>query len=367
MVGTLYKEGDARRDRGFSIFYMGINIGGLASPIVAGFLAKYWGFHWGFGSAGVGMIFSLLIFVLGRRYLAVHPEKKDTIPTKLPKYGWLLVPAISAAGLGVIHLLGTYAKVTFQQIVQVARVGLVPILALSILAMLVYIISKTGDKIARHRLFALMAVFMGVLVQCIVFEQAGGSFNLYAKKYIARTFLGYEIPAAFFQCLNPLFVVLFSLPVSFFWSWFNKKFGGQSIMIQFGLGIILLAGSCLVLVFCEMGRLVTGTQLASPLWFVAIYWIQTISELCITPVALSFVTKAAPSRFSTMMMGIMWGVISLGYYFAGEIGALADPIKYGITSTFSILFVATLVVGCLFLLASKKIVSWCHGIEKEIG
>ena len=210
LVGTLYKSGDARRDVGFSIFYTGINIGAFTAPLVIGGIQKIYGFHTGFTSAGVGMFFSILIFVLGQRYIKNVNEREQV-------YGggaWMVVPFTCFMGMAIIYLIGSYGSLGFAHINLIGRFIMLAIVASIVLSMAYIIKYAVKTKEEGDHMKALVFVFIGLFVQCIVFEQAAGFFTVYTERFISRRIWLFslfgvkEVNTAFFQSLNPIFVVL---------------------------------------------------------------------------------------------------------------------------------------------------------------
>lgn len=373
IVGALYKEGDARRDVGFSIFYTGINLGGLVSPLVVGAVARAWGYHAGFTSAGVGMFLSMFVFLIGIRYL----PNADLQNKKVSRLAEFAVPLLSMMGALAIFLLSRYTSIGFEDVKGGVRL-IVTVITLSIMATIGYIstvLIKTQEE--RDRMKALMFIFIALFLQCMIFEQAAGFYTLYTERFISRklwlaSLFGWEeLPSSFYQILNPLFVVIFGWFLANSFVYLKRKRGISTPAIaKMGIGIILLSLSCVVLVMAEVmrskgGMMEDGVAKASSWFMVLVYWIQTISELCIVPVGLSFVTKVAPKRLQATLMGILWGVISCGYFMAGEVGALADGDKYGVYATSLGLFIGVFVVGILFLLVTKKVAKLSHGAEED--
>ena len=373
IVGTLYKEGDSRRDIGFSIFYTGINLGGLLAPLVVGTVARAKGFHTGFMTAGIGMFFSMFVFLLGTRYFKSADSKKK----KGARYAELLVPALCIAGALLIYVITNYTSIGFEHVKGGARM-IVTVIALSIVATLGYItrnMLKTNEE--RDRMKALMFILIALFLQCMVFEQAAGFYTLYTERFVSRklwlaSLVGWkELPTSFYQMLNPLFVVMFGWLLANGFVYLKKKRNiSTPAIVKMGMGIIMLSLSCIVLVLAEImrskgGMMEGGVAKVSSWFMVLVYLIQTISELCIVPVGLSFVTKVAPKRLQATLMGILWGVISCGYFMAGEVGALADGEKYGVYTTSLGLFVGVFMVGVLFLLVAKKVAKLSHGAEDD--
>ena len=287
------------------------------------------------------------------------------------------MPALCVAGAFLIYVINNYTSIGFEHVKGGARM-IVTVIALSIVATLGYIsrsMLKTNEE--RNRMKALMFILIALFLQCMIFEQAAGFYTLYTERFVSRklwlaSLFGFEeLPSSFYQSLNPLFVVMFGWLLARGFVYVKKKRNiSTPAIVKMGMGIILLSLSCIVLVVAEVvrskaGMMEGGVAKVSSWFMVLVYWIQTISELCIVPVGLSFVTKVAPKRLQATLMGILWGVISCGYFMAGEVGALADGEKYGVYTTSLGLFVGVFIVGVLFLLVAKKVAKLSHGAEDD--
>lgn len=327
MVGQMYAKGDERRDAGFSIFYMGINLGALIAPVVCGFLAqKDWfrqflgshGFdptkswHWGFAAAGVGMTLGLVQYGLGKDRLrgigekpvreeedisitkkAAGESEADTLTLVLSVVGGLSGLALGYFwGGGVVtSLFPTVVGVAFGYILGVVR-------------------HLKGDELKRVLVIFILFVFS--VVFWTSFEQAATSLTLFADRLTRTNFLGFDFPSSWFQSVQPTFVILFA-PV-FAWLWLNLGRRDPSSPAKFAFGL-LFAGLAFALV--AFASTLTGTGKVSPLWLVLVYLLQTFGELCLSPVGLSTVTKLSPARMVGLMMGVWFLSISFGDYLAG--------------------------------------------------
>ncbi len=344
MVGGLYSAGDARRDAGFSIFYMGINVGAFIAPLVTGFLAKHsvfkgWleshGFnpqhswHWGFAAAGVGMVLGLIVFVgWGGALKRVGPP-----PPRTP--GAWKKPVFTFAGT---LLLWAFAWLT-------DRPGFTWMRSFFLLApialMLWFGFSKEPEA---RRLGAVFFFFIGAFIFWALFEQAGTSLNLFADRFTATHVLGFEFPSPWYQSANPLFVILLAPVFAVLWT----KLGGRqpSSPLKFTLGLALLALAFAVMV--PAARLATQGRV-SPLWLLALYFLQTCGELCLSPVGLSTFTKLSPAKYVGAMLGVWFLAAAFGNKFAG---VLASTFGEGQADTLDRFFgqqaVAVFVVAGIF-------------------
>jgi POT family proton-dependent oligopeptide transporter len=331
MVGHLYSKEDARRDAGFSVFYMGINLGAFLSPLVCGWLAQSdafkgiiagWGispessWHFGFAAAGVGMVFGLIQYLMGSRNLAGIGEAPDRTSTNeagsaamstsyLVTMGLILVVAIAiVAGVAMSYDLPTALKYVLMPVVVVA--GLAAVLA-----------TGMQDRLSRDdwkRLGVIMVLFTFSTVFWMGFEQASTSFNAFADKLTDTRIFGWEFPASWLQAVNPLMII--ALAPVFGWIWLRMGNRQPSDSVKFAIGL-LFGGLGFVVV--SYAASISGAGKVSPLWLCFVYLLHTIGELCLSPVGLSSMTKLAPARMVSLMLGVWFLSISLGNYIAGRI------------------------------------------------
>ncbi|MEO6567901.1 MAG: peptide MFS transporter [Opitutaceae bacterium] len=314
MVGGLYHPGDVRRDAGFSLFYMGINIGALVAPLLTGWLAQSdefkallrgWGFdpahswHWGFAAAGVGMTFGLIIYLLSAHRLA-HVGQPAVSEAGRPWGKLALVLLAAAAFFGLVRLSDTnesYRWIRYGYVV-------VPVLAILWFAFQANLESK---RIAAVLVFSLAAIIFWA-----IFEQAGSTIALFGDQLTRTEVFGYKFPSAWFQSLNPLWVIL--LAPCFAWLWVRLGDRQPSAPIKFTLGLVFLGLSFLLMV--PAARLTIEGKV-SPLWIVGLFFLQTVGELLLSPVGLSTMTKLAPAKLVGLVMGIWFLAAALGNKLAG--------------------------------------------------
>jgi proton-dependent oligopeptide transporter, POT family len=306
IVGTLYSKDDTRRDSGFSIFYMGINLGAFIAPLVTGALGQRINWHIGFGAAGVGMVLGLIQYVAGRKYLVPRSQAK----TQSKAIETTTAPKEQLTS-------GDWA-----------RIGAITILSL----------------------FALM-FWAG-------FEQAGSSLNLFADRATLLTIFGYMYPSSWFQSVEPLFVILFA-PV-FAWMWIRLGPHEPSSPVKFTLGLVFLSLSFLLIVpaahiFERMG------QRVSPWWLIGLYFLQMVGELCLSPVGLSMVTKLSPTRTVGLMMGIWFMATALGNYVAGWVAGFLENRPF--SQVFQTAFVSIAIAAVILLLLLRPIRRMMGGVR----
>jgi POT family proton-dependent oligopeptide transporter len=320
MVGQLYSEDDKRRDAGFSIFYMGINLGAFLSPIVVGFLAQSaWfrqiissmGFnpnsawHWGFGAAGLGMTLGIIQYILGKRKLAGVGGKpnlsrvEESGPTDYLTLILALVGGVGGAAVGIYFGEAGWVSALFPCVV-----GFFGGYLLGILRWL------TGEELRRVLVIFILFVFS--ILFWMTYEQAGSSLTLFADRLTRTTILGWTYPSSWFQSVPAIFVIIFAPIIGAVW----QKLGNRqpSSPGKFTIGLFF-AGIAFVVV--ALAAMLTVNGRVSPAWLVLVYFLQTIGELCLSPVGLSTVTKLSPARMVGLMLGVWFLSISIGSYIAG--------------------------------------------------
>ncbi len=311
IVGTLYTRDDPRRDAGFSLFYMGINLGAFIAPLVTGWLGQKINWHIGFAAAGVGMVFGLIQYVYGRKYLIAvsGPEKRAT---------------------------GTAE----------------PTAALP---------EKAFTKQEWGRIVAASVLTLFALIFWAGFEQAGSSLTLFADRATRLTILGFTYPSSWFQSVEPLFVIIFS-PI-FAWLWFSMAARRRepSSPAKFTLGLFFLSFSFLMMVpaarFFESHH---GLRV-SPMWLVGLYFLQMAGELCLSPVGLSMVTKLSPPRVVGLMMGVWFFATAMGNYVAGWVAGLVGQRSY--SEVFMIAAVTAAIATLILAVMIPIIKRWMAGVN----
>lgn len=335
IVGKLYGQNDSRRDSGFTIFYMGINIGAFVATVLCGYLGETWGWRYGFGAAGVGMLVGLVVFLYGQRHLQGHAEPHDPallkqIVVKLP-----VLPNLNREWS--IYLAALSSLLIIWQLVQATHLveWSLNTLAVVVSIGIIWFILKRCDPVERGRMSVLMILTFSTVIFWALFEQTAASMTLYADRVVDRQAMGYEIKASQFGALNPLFIMLLAPLFALLWTGLSKRNLEPSTPVKFSLGIIQ-AG-------LGFGALVIGasfpdhTGKVASLWLILAYLLHTTGELCLSPVGLSAVTKLAVPRIVGLMMGTWFLATAYSEFMAAQIAKLAaiDTSKINITEGMS--------------------------------
>jgi POT family proton-dependent oligopeptide transporter len=313
MVGGLYEQGDDRRDKGFTIFYIGINLGAFLSALIVGYVGETIGWHYGFGLAGIGMVIGQIVYMFGHRYLkGVGEATKDLNPVELAAKN---------------H----------------------PLTSIEIDRIKVMLIS-----------FIIIIVFWGA------FEQAGGLMNIYTSQ---KTDLSLSftipllnlnaIPASWFQSVNALFIIILGVPIAGFWYRWKRKGRESSSLFKMAIGVIIMGCGFLFMTAASLQYEAVGKS--AMYWLVLAYLFHTVGELCSSPVALSFITKLAPVKYASLMMGAYFAATGVGNFFAGLVGKWSQ--SAGELEIFTGIAIFCSVVGLLVILLLKPLKRLTHGAE----
>ena len=314
IVGTLYGLGDTRRDSGFTLFYMGINLGSLLSSLTVGIIGIVWGWKWGFGLAGLGMLAGLITFWRYQHWLEGRADPPDAEKLKQSFLGPINVEmACYLAGLLIIGF--SMLAVMNPQYMG----GILGPLGLIMLAFLVvYAFAKTAGK-ERGQMLAAIYFVLAQIPFWALFEQAGSSLNLFTDRLVDRSMFGISVPAPVFQFLNAAFIFIFAPAMAWLWVALAKKKMNPSTPVKFAFGVFLVGLGFLALV---LGMNVSGTAGMTAVYFIfLIYFIHTMGELMLSPVGLSAVTKLAPARVVGMTMGAWFLYSGLSNFLAGIIAS----------------------------------------------
>jgi POT family proton-dependent oligopeptide transporter len=357
IVGDLYPEGGARRDAGFSVFYMGINIGAFVGPLLCGFLGENIAWSYAFWAAGIGMIAGLIQYKIGAGLgdLGGPPNPTAEERSKTNKTLWGTILGIGAVVV-VLYWLNTSGiiSITLEQIVTATGVL---ILGLVVVYFAIALIWGGFTTVEQKRLVVIFFLFLGAALFWAGFEQAGSALNLFAEGSTDRVIFGWEAPASWLQAVNPIFIIIFA-PI-FGWLWLALGKWNPSLPLKFGYGLILLGLGFLVIAWGA--TYVTPEQGVSPMWLVVTYFLHTSGELCLSPIGLSSITKLSPKKLVGQMMGIWFMGASLGNLIAGLAAAQTETMAE--TQLFSTVAAVAIGSGILFILFKVPIRRLQGGVE----
>jgi POT family proton-dependent oligopeptide transporter len=352
MVGQLYRENDHRRDAGFSIFYMGINIGAFISPLACGYVGQTVNWHWGFGLAGIGMTLGLVQYVLGGKYLGeagLYP-----VPSENP------AAQMRTLRLGIVGITAALAVLALESatgVIQLTAEGIANAVGVLLIVLSVGVFTwlfRAGDwtPVEKKRFVVIAVLFLASALFWSAFEQAGSTLNLFAERNTDKHLFGYAYPSSWFQAINSLFIIAVAPMLAWLWVRLGSK--DPSSPAKFSLGLIFVGLGFAVMVVAGM-RAASGVQVSS-VWLWITYFLHTIGELCLSPVGLSAFTKLAPARVAGFMMGVWFLSTSIGDYIGGRMASLYEswtlPSLFGAVAAFCIVLG---VVLALFVKPMKKL------------
>ena len=345
MVGQLYKLTDIRRDGAYTVFYMGINVGAAIGTILVGYLGETIGWGWGFGLAGIGMLAGLIVFVLGKK--ALNGAGEAPVPLSKSRE-WTLY----GVGLGAVAV--CWALVQYQDVIQ----GLLVVSGVALLGYVLYESLKL-DKEPRERMFAILFLISLNPLFWGLFEQAGGSMNLFTDRFVDRG----GVPAAIFQSINPIIIMLCAPIFAGLWVWLGKRGKEPSAPAKFGLALLQMGLANLVLVW---GAEAFGVAVMTPVILVfAYYLLATTAELCLSPVGLSAMNRLAPKFLASLIMGAWFYMTAVGNFVAGKIGEATgghdgQMTKQGLLDVYELFGWISIGVAVVVLLLSPMVKRWMH-------
>jgi len=339
LLGRLYKSNDIRRDSGFSIFYVGINLGAFLAPLIVGYVGETINWHYGFAIAGFGMLAGLIQFYYGQNKII----KEDTTlqSKKLKLADWGLISIISIINIPLILLILEVNQVLNNYFFEIL-LALISLISFYLLSRKKQLISAKEDlkKIIYIGVLSIFVIFFWV-----GFEQAGGSLTLFANNSVDRNFLGFIIPASFFQSINPLIIILIGPMIANFWLRVDRSKNNINTPQKMGLGLLLLAGGFFLITLVN-----TASDTSISLWWlVGVYFLHTLGELCLSPIGLSMVSKVSPKKIASLMMGFWFLSSAVANFMAGKLPGILQSNNLDL---FSFLMVTSLIAGLLLLLIS---------------
>ena len=345
MVGQLYQLTDVRRDGAYTIFYMGINVGAALGGIMVGYLGETIGWSYGFGLAGIGMLAGLVVFVLGKSALNGSGEA----PVNLSRSKETTLYVLGIAAVGVIWALLQYREV-IQSLLIVSGIGL-----------LGYVLYESFKlpKEPRERMFAVLFLISLNPIFWALFEQAGGSMNLFTDRYVDRA----GVPASIFQSINPIYIIFLAPLFAALWQSLGVKGKDPSAPVKFALALALMGLANLVLVW---GGEAVGVAAMTPVILVfAYYMVATMAELCLSPVGLSAMNRLAPSFLASLVMGAWFYMTAVGNFLAGKIGEATGGhdgamTKQGLFDVYEQFGYISIGAAVVVLLLSRVVTGWMH-------
>jgi POT family proton-dependent oligopeptide transporter len=366
LVGALYEgQPGARRDAGFSIFYMGINAGAFLAPLVAGTIGEAWNWRGGFFCAGLFMGIGVVQFKLTQHYLgdAGYAPKISALERKR---GWQIVGFASVILVALGALL--FTGVIPVQITRLAQAFGSAMIALAVLFFGYILLFAKLERVERKRVAVIAIFFLCAAIFWAGFEQQATSFNLFAVDFTDRSWIGSWFPegvhpASWYQSANPIFIILFAPFFAWLWIALGKRNLDPSAPAKFGLGLVLLGVGFLVMMWAAELIVSTGGKVA-PTWLLMAYLLHTFGELCLSPVGLSNVTKLAPPKFVGQMMGTWFLGSAVGNLFAGLIGGhIASSTAEALPGQFMQMILVGGGAGLVMLALSRPIRNWMGGVK----
>lgn len=349
VVGTLYTPDDPRRDAGFSLFYLGINLGAFLGPILTGILQSTLGFHYGFGLAAIGMTLGLVQYSFGRKAL---PESARAVPNPLPSARYPLVIGIALAAIVLVAVL-VLTGVIRDDNLAVIVIGLTVIASIAYFA--VILSSRRVDSTERSRVWGFMPLFVTSVAFWSLYQQQFTVLTVYSDKRLDRMLFGIEIPVSTVQSINPVFIIILSGVFAAVWTRLGSR--QPSTPTKFGISAIVMG--CAFLLFLPFAN---GGENSTPLLaIVGILFVFTVAELLLSPVGLSVATKLAPAAFRTQMVALFFLSIALGTAISGWLVQFYDPkneVPY-----FSTLGAIAILVGIGLLLSVKPVLRLMKGVR----
>ena len=358
LVGALYKEGDIKRDSGFTIFYMSINIGSILGFFICGYLGENIGWHYGFGAAGIGMLLGVLQYKLNLNTLGDIGLNPANLVSEKTKNSYKKITLITSLLILTFIFSGLLGLWTIDP-VPLANILTLIIALISLMYFLyIYFFGKLSND-EKKKITMIFILFIGAALFWSGFDQGGSSFNIFAKEYTDRIVFGWEYPASWLQIINPLFVVILAPFMSYLWIFLGKKMLDPTLPFKFGLGLIFMAIGFIIISIGAQVALNDG--LAGAKWLLLTYLFHTIGELILSPIGLAAISSLSPKRFIGQMMGVWFLASSLGAILAGLIsGQATNDGLSSMPSLFNQIALIATCIGLVLILISKPLQSWVY-------
>lgn len=368
MVGGLYpKNQQNKRDFGFYIFYMGINLGAAAAALLVGYIGENHGWHYGFGLAGIGMALGQITYLVGQKHishvgnLVVEEKPKDAV-VEGSLFSKIFTQKNSLIGFSIMALLGVYIWVFHDSWAY----GLL-VIGLAFAVGFAIVVYNDGNPIEKDRILVTYFSFLLIIIFWGAFEQAGGLMNIYASQKTNLMLGSFEVPASWFQSVNAIFILTFATIVGSFWVWWKNRKKESSALFKMAIGIIIMGWGFFFMTMAsieveynEVGDIIKKSGMQ---WLVLAYLFHTLGELCASPVALSFLTKLAPERWMAFMMGAYFAASGLGNKVAGLVGESASDV--GEFAIFTGIAIFCTLFGLVVIAMLKPLKRLIHGAEDE--
>jgi len=356
MVGQLYSDNDKRRDSGYAIYYMGINLGSFIGYLVCGYLASDFGWHYAFGAAAIGMAAGLIQYKMTTPKLeGVGALPVAPLSAKGQRNSWIVIAA-ALISIAVVTVLTFEGVIVIDPIATAQYVAMAFTLIFVIYYAIIYFFSGLTVN-EKKKLWALLLICIASACFWSGFEQAGSSLNLFARDYTDRMIGSFEIPTAWFQFSNSMFIVLLSPFFAAFWIKLGQRMVTPAYGIKCAAGLIIMASGFIVMFFAAQYA-ASGLQVA-PGWLITTYFLHTVGELCLSPIALSAVSKLSPRRFAGQMMGIFVLTYSIGNIISGLLAGNYDPNNVEqIPSLYIQISLFSIGIGIIILLVGLKSRFW---------
>ena len=349
VVGTLYSADDPRRDAGFALFYLGINLGAFAGPLLTGLLQSTLGFHWGFGLAAVGMALGLVQYSFGRKNL---PDAAREVPNPLPKERYPMVIGVALVGIAAIVVL------VLTGVIRADNLAVIVIIAVIVAAVAYFAVLLTSKRVTsdeRSRVWGFLPLFITSVAFWSLYQQQFTVLTVYSDQRLDRNLFGWEMPVSWVNSINPILIILLSGVFAAIWA----KLGSRqpSTPVKFGLATMVMGAAFLMFLPFAGG----GPNSTPLLAIVGILFVFTVAELLLSPVGLSVTTKLAPDAFHTQMVALFFLSVALGTAIAGQLASLYNPddeVPY-----FTTLGLIAIAIGVLLLVSVKPVLRLMRGVR----
>jgi len=349
VVGTLYSADDTRRDAGFSLFYLGINLGSFFGPLLTGLLQKSVGFHWGFGLAAVGMTAGLIQYSFGRKEL---PPAAREVPNPLPRSRY---PLFGGVAVGAVVVIVALVLTGVIRVDNLAGIVILCALGATIAYFTVILSSRHVDSTERSRVWAFVPLFITSVAFWSLYQQQFTVLTVYSDKRLDRSIFGLEMPVSWVQSINPVFIIIFSGLFAALWTRLGTR--QPSTPVKFALGTALMGVAFLLFL-----PFANGGEGSTPLLaIVGILFVFTVAELLLSPIGLSAATKLAPARFQTQMVALFFLSVSLGTAISGWLVQFYDPQNE--PPYFTVLGLIAIAVGAGLFVSVKPVLKLMKGVS----